>query len=45
MIDSDMTELAANTGKLLGCNIALFNYKESQLEPTMFKKDLCVCVR
>ena len=40
MSNSNMTELAANTGKLLGCNVALFNYKESQLEPAMFEKDL-----
>ena len=38
--DSDMTELAEDTGKLLNCQVSLFNYKEGQLEPSLFDKQL-----
>ena len=38
--DSDMTELAVDTGKLLNCQVSLFNYREGQLEPSLFDKQL-----
>ena len=40
MSDSDMTELATKTGQLLNCEVEMFNYRQEQLEPDLFSKEL-----
>ena len=40
MSDSNMTELATKTGQLLNCDVDMFNYRQSQLEESIFDKKL-----
>ena len=40
MSDSDQSELAARTGHMLGCQVAMYNYSGGQVEPTMFQENL-----
>ena len=40
MSDSDLTELATKAGQLLDCRVDMFNYRQCQLEPTLFAKKL-----
>ena len=40
MSDSDMSELTASTGQMLGCQVAMYNYSGGQVEPTMFQENL-----
>ena len=40
MADSDMSELADSTGRLLDCQVSMINYRGGQLEPDLFNNEL-----
>ena len=40
MSDSNMNELATKTGHLLNCKVDMFNYRQNQLDPSIFTKKL-----